>query len=102
MAGALVECRAGICRAITLVCAAVTGLFRALPVGQVARDWYLAMAIISTLMLLALGYICHCATCYVSMLEAEEYEALVHHFTGKRQPSRRSSERPEGGSVIIS
>ena len=42
------------------------------------------MAIISTLVLLVNVYVCRCAPCYVSMLEAEMFEAFAHNIAEKK------------------
>merc|ERR1719162_2297596 len=64
---ACVECLASICSIIALVYAAFTGLFRAWLGGQAVSGWRLAMAIISTLQLLACVCICCCASCVASI-----------------------------------
>ena len=64
--------------------AAVTGLFRALPVGQAVRECYLAMAIISTLMPYVSRCICRCAPCYAFMLRAKGYENSSNYTTVKK------------------
>ena len=52
--------------------------------GQSAGSSCLAMAIISTLVLLVNVYVCRCAPCYVSMLEAEMFEAFAHNIAEKK------------------
>merc|ERR1719265_1814036 len=65
---ACVECLASICSIIALIYAAFTGLFRAWLGGQAVSGWCLAMAIVSTLQLLACVCICCCATCGAAIL----------------------------------
>ena len=65
----------GLCGVGRLVHAVDAGLFRVRPGGQAASDWYFAMAITSTLRLLA--YVCvYCRSpCCMSVLEAEAYDS---------------------------
>merc|ERR1719420_1104992 len=65
---ACVECLASICSIIALIYAAFTGLFRAWLGGQAVSGWCLAMAIVSTLQLLACVCICCCASCGAAIL----------------------------------
>merc|ERR1719316_321324 len=65
---ACVEWLASICSIIALIYAAFTGLFRAWLGGQAVSGWCLAMAIISTLQLLACVCICCCASCGAAIL----------------------------------
>jgi hypothetical protein len=74
---ACVECAASICSIITLVYAVLTDLFRAWLGGQAVSGWCLAMAIISTLRLLAYVCICCCASCRASILGPGAYEKYV-------------------------
>ena len=71
------QCCASICSIVALVGAAATGFFRASLGGQAVCDWYLAMTIISTLLLLACVYICHCAFYYSPIPEVAEVKKYV-------------------------
>ena len=70
-------CCASICSTDALVGTAVGGLFRASVSGQAVYDWYLALTIISTLLLLACVCIRHCAYCYPSIVKAAEENKFV-------------------------
>jgi len=95
---ACVECLASICSIIALFYAGFTGLFRAWLGGQAVSGWCLAMAIISSLQLLACVCICCCASCCSSILGAAAYEKYVndhskyvfgshmHDFVQKHKP----------------
>merc|ERR1719240_1345325 len=74
---ACVECLASICSIIALVYCAFTGLFRAWLGGQAVSGWCLAMAIISTLQLLACVCICCCASCGAAILGDAAYHKYV-------------------------
>ena len=54
-----------------------TGLFQASLGGQAFCDWYPAVTIISTLLLLACVCICHCACPYSTILVAAEVKKCV-------------------------
>ena len=71
------ECYAGIGSINALVGAAAAGLFRKEMDGQVVYGWCLALAIISTLMLLALVSICHCAHANSSTYKATKQVKFV-------------------------
>ena len=62
-----VECVTSLCSLIVFVYCAFTGLSRAWRGGPVVSVWYLALAIISNISLLAPVFICHCAVCYMSI-----------------------------------
>merc|ERR1719271_1285090 len=95
---ACIECAASICSIIALVYAGFTGLFRAWLGGQAMSGWCLAMAIISTLQLLACVCICCCAACCSSIIGVEAYDLWVnkrskhvfgphmHEFVHKHKP----------------
>ena len=107
IAGALfacVECCASICSIIALVYAAATGLFRAWLGGQAVSGWCLAMAIISTLQLLACVCICCCAPCCASILGAEIYETYVNkhskHVFGSHMHEMVHKHKPGGTHPI--
>jgi len=74
---ACIECLASICSIIALLYAAFTGLFRAWLGGQAVSGWCLAMAIISTLQLLACVCICCCASCGSAILGETAYKLYV-------------------------
>merc|ERR1719299_48670 len=82
---ACVECLASICSIIALVYAALTGLFRAWLGGQAVSGWCLAMAIISSLQLLACVCICcatcGCAACGAAILGEKGYEKYVNEHS---------------------
>merc|ERR1719440_2100912 len=78
---ACVECLASICSIIALVYCAFTGLFRAWLGGQAVSGWCLAMAIISTLQLLACVCICCCATCGAAILGDAAYNKYVNEHS---------------------
>ena len=78
---ACVECAASICSIIALVYTALTSLFRAWLGGQAVSGWCLAMAIISTLQLLACVCICCCASCGTSILGPVAYEKYVGEYS---------------------
>jgi len=106
-AGALfacVECCASICSIIALVYAAFTGLFRAWLGGQAVSGWCLAMAIISTLQLLACVCICCCAPCCASLLGAEVYDTYVNkhskHVFGSHMHGLVQKHKPGGTHPI--
>merc|ERR1719299_210132 len=82
---ACIECLASICSIIALVYAAATGLFRAWLGGQAVSGWCLAMAIISSLQLLACVCICcatcGCAACGAAILGEKGYEKYVNEHS---------------------
>jgi len=82
---ACIECLASICSIIALVYAAATGLFRAWLGGQAVSGWCLAMAIISSLQLLACVCICcatcGCAACGTAILGPAGYDLYVNQYS---------------------
>merc|ERR1719375_1824043 len=82
---ACVECLASILSIVALVYAGFTGLFRAWLGGQAVSGWCLAMAIISSLQLLACVCICcatcGCAACGVAILGEAGYEMYVNQHS---------------------
>jgi len=105
---ACVECLASICSIIALVYAALTGLFRAWLGGQAVSGWCLAMAIISTLQLLACVCIC-CATCCcasfgAAILGEVAYNDLVDkhskHVLGSHMHGFVQKHKPDGTHPI--
>ena len=64
----------GLCGVGRLVHVVDAGLFRVRPGGQAASDWYFAMAITSTLQLLAYVWVCCCAPCCLFIFEVEEFD----------------------------
>jgi len=101
---ACVECLASICSIIALVYAAFTGLFRAWLGGQAVSGWCLAMAIISTLQLVACVCICCCATCCSALLGAEVYDKYVNqhskHVFGSHMHELVHKHKPDGTHPI--
>jgi len=105
---ACIECLASICSIIALVYAALTGLFRAWLGGQAVSGWCLAMAIISTLQLLACVCICCAGCCCASfgaaILGEEGYKALVDehskHVLGSHMHGLVQKHKPDGTHPI--
>jgi len=101
---ACIECLASICSIIALLYAAFTGLFRAWLGGQAVSGWCLAMAIISTLQLLACVCICCCATCCSSLIGAEVYNKWVNehskHVFGSHMHDFVHKHKPDGTHPI--
>merc|ERR1712159_637833 len=101
---ACVECLASICSIIALVYAAFTGLFRAWLGGQAVSGWCLAMAIISTLQLVACVCICCCATCCSALLGEAAYEKYVNqhskHVFGSHMHELVHKHKPSGTHPI--
>merc|ERR1712224_319433 len=101
---ACIEVAASICSVIALVYAALTGLFRAWLGGQAVSGWCLAMAIISTLQLLACVLICCRATCCSSLIGAEAYELYVNkhskHVFGSQMHELVHKHKPDGTHPI--
>jgi len=101
---ACVECLASICSIIALVYAAFTGLFRAWLGGQAVSGWCLAMAIISTLQLLACVCICCCATCCSAIIGEAVYEKYVNqhskHVFGSHMHELVHKHKPDGTHPI--
>jgi len=101
---ACVECLASICSIIALVYAAFTGLFRAWLGGQAVSGWCLAMAIISTLQLVACVCICCCASCCSAILGAEVYDKYVNqhskHVFGSHMHELVHKHKPDGTHPI--
>jgi len=99
-----VECLASICSIIALVYAAFTGLFRAWLGGQAVSGWCLAMAIISTLQLLACVCICCCATCGSAILGEALYNRWVNehsrHVFGSQMYDMVHKHKPDGTHPI--
>jgi len=101
---ACVECLASICSIIALIYAAFTGLFRAWLGGQAVSGWCLAMAIISTLQLVACVCICCCATCCSALIGEEVYEKYVNqhskHVFGSHMHELVHKHKPSGTHPI--
>jgi len=101
---ACVECLASICSIIALIYAAFTGLFRAWLGGQAVSGWCLAMAIISTLQLVACVCICCCATCCTAVLGEAAYEKYVNqhskHVFGSHMHELVHKHKPHGTHPI--
>jgi len=105
---ACVECLASICSIIALVYAALTGLFRAWLGGQAVSGWCLAMAIISSLQLLACVCICcatcGCAACGAAILGEEGYNKYVNehskHVFGSHLHDLVHKHKPDGSHPI--
>merc|ERR1712100_872278 len=101
---ACVECLASICSVVALLYAAFTGLFRAWLGGQAVSGWCLAMAIISSLQLLACVCICCCASCGSSILGAAAYEKYVNqhskHVFGSHMHEFVHKYKPDGTHPI--
>jgi len=101
---ACIECLASICSIIALVYAACTGLFRAWLGGQAVSGWCLAMAIISTLQLLACVCICCCASCGAAILGDAVYEKYVNqhskHVFGSHMHDFVHKHKPDGTHPI--
>jgi len=101
---ACVECLASICSIIALVYAAFTGLFRAWLGGQAVSGWCLAMAIISTLQLLACVCICCCASCGAAILGDAAYHKYVNqhskHVFGSHMHELVHKHKPGGTHPI--
>jgi len=101
---ACVECLASICSIIALVYAAFTGLFRAWLGGQAVSGWCLAMAIISTLQLVACVCICCCATCCSALIGEAVYEKYVNqhskHVFGSHMHELVHKHKPHGTHPI--
>jgi len=95
-----IEVAASICSVIALVYAALTGLFRAWLGGQAVSGWCLAMAIISTLQLLACVLICCCATCCSSLIGDIAYKKYVEehsrHVFGSHMHDLVRKHKPDG------
>ena len=89
---------------IALIYAAFTGLFRAWLGGQAVSGWCLAMAIISTLQLLACVCICCCATCGAAILGEAGYEMYVNkhskHVFGSHMHELVHKHKPGGTHPI--
>merc|ERR1719443_1467972 len=101
---ACVECLASICSIIALVYAAFTGLFRAWLGGQAVSGWCLAMAIISTLQLVACVCICCCASCGSAILGEAAYHKYVNthskHVFGSHMHELVHKHKPGGTHPI--
>jgi len=101
---ACVECAASICSIIALFYAGFTGLFRAWLGGQAVSGWCLAMAIISTLQLLACVCICCCATCGSAILGDALYHKWVNehskHVFGSHMHDMVHKHKPDGTHPI--
>jgi len=101
---ACIECAASICSIIALVYAGFTGLFRAWLGGQAVSGWCLAMAIISTLQLLACVCICCCATCGSAILGDALYHKWVNehskHVFGSHMHEMVHKHKPGGTHPI--
>jgi hypothetical protein len=101
---ACIECLASICSIVALLYAAFTGLFRAWLGGQAASGWCLAMAIISSLQLLACVCICCCATCGSAILGEAAYETYVNkhskHVLGNHMHELTHKHKPGGTHPI--
>merc|ERR1719329_934653 len=101
---ACVECLASICSIVALVYAAFTGLFRAWLGGQAVSGWCLAMAIISTLQLLACVCICCCASCGAAILGDAAYHKYVNqhskHVLGSHMHELVHKHKPDGTHPI--
>jgi len=101
---ACVECLASICSIIALIYAAFTGLFRAWLGGQAVSGWCLAMAIISTLQLVACVCICCCATCCSALIGEAVYEKYVNqhskHVFGSHMHELVHKHKPSGTHPI--
>jgi len=101
---ACVECLASICSIIALIYAAFTGLFRAWLGGQAVSGWCLAMAIISTLQLLACVCICCCASCGAAILGDAAYHKYVNqhskHVFGSHMHELVHKHKPGGTHPI--
>jgi len=101
---ACVECLASICSIIALVYAAFTGLFRAWLGGQAVSGWCLAMAIISTLQLVACVCICCCATCCSALIGEAVYDKYVNqhskHVFGSHMHELVHKHKPSGTHPI--
>merc|ERR1719265_2140820 len=101
---ACVECLASICSIVALLYAAFTGLFRAWLGGQAVSGWCLAMAIISTLQLLACVCICCCATCCSAIIGEAVYEKYVNqhskHVFGSHMHELVHKHKPDGTHPI--
>merc|ERR1719162_1004936 len=72
--------------------------------GQAVSGWCLAMAIISTLQLLACMCICCCATCGMAMLGPVAYEKYVNkhskHVFGSHMHEMVHKHKPDGTHPI--
>jgi hypothetical protein len=101
---ACVECLASICSIVALVYCAFTGLFRAWLGGQAVSGWCLAMAIISTLQLLACVCICCCASCGAAILGDAAYHKYVNqhskHVFGSHMHELVHKHKPGGTHPI--
>jgi len=101
---ACVECLASICSIIALIYAAFTGLFRAWLGGQAVSGWCLAMAIISTLQLVACVCICCCATCCSALIGEAVYDKYVNqhskHVFGSHMHELVHKHKPSGTHPI--
>jgi hypothetical protein len=101
---ACIECLASICSIIALLYAAFTGLFRAWLGGQAVSGWCLAMAIVSTLQLLACVCICCCASCGAAILGEGAYELYVNkhskHVLGSHMHELTHKHKPGGTHPI--
>jgi len=101
---ACVECLASICSIVALIYCAFTGLFRAWLGGQAVSGWCLAMAIVSTLQLLACVCICCCATCGAAILGDAGYEMYVNkhskHVLGSHMHELTHKHKPGGTHPI--
>jgi len=101
---ACVECLASICSVVALLYAAFTGLFRAWLGGQAVSGWCLAMAIISTLQLLACVCICCCASCGSAILGETAYKLYVEqhskHVMGNHMHELVHKHKPGGTHPI--
>ena len=71
------KCCASICSIVALVGAAAAGLFLKKLGGQVVFYWCLALAIISTPMLLTFVCICRCAYAYSSSNKATKQDQFM-------------------------
>jgi len=101
---ACVECSASICSIVALVYAGFTGLFRAWLGGQAVSGWCLAMAVISTLQLLACVCICCCASCGSAILGDVMYKKWVDdhskHVFGSHMHELVHKHKPDGTHPI--
>jgi len=101
---ACVECAASICSICALVYAFLTGLFQAWLGGQTVDGWCLAMAIISTLQLVACACICCCASCGAAILGQATYDKYINehskHVFGSHMHDMVHKHKPGGTHPI--
>jgi len=101
---ACIECLASIFSVGALIYCLITGLFRAWLGGQAVSGWCLAMAIISTLQLLACVCICCCATCCSAILGEAAYNKYVNehskHVFGSHMHEMVHKHKPGGTHPI--